>query len=145
MINLLNESKNADSSGDHIPGNDKGDDDEDHDDKDSDGFDGENQNESDFLEELDRVVNLSDVDQNFKGDNINYIGKLDSLGKEHKSKLKQLDYEDDTNIGGDKKVNQFIEAQQKKKKLDEQMNPQKHLLPKDMFENGDRMKKFNDK
>lgn len=45
---------------------------------------------------------------------------------------------------GSENANQFILAQQKKKKLDEQMNPQKHLLPKDIFINGDRSKKFND-
>ena len=86
------------------------------------------------------------MDQNFKGDNINYIGKLDSLGKDHKTQLKQLDYEEEPiDTGGEEKVNKFIAAQQKKKKLDEQMNPQKHLLPKDIFIKGDRSKKFDDK
>ena len=96
------------------------DDDEDIEDKESEELEGENQNDSDFVEELDRVVNLSDVDQNFKGDNINYIGKLDSLGKEHKSTLKKLDYEEETSNNPDKeKVNKFIHAQQRKKTLDE--------------------------
>jgi hypothetical protein len=94
---------------------------EEYEDKDSEGgLDEENPNDSDFVEELDRVVNLSDVDQNFKGEDINCIGQLDSLGREHKSKLRLLDYEDgEAGDIGEKEPNKFIEAQQRKKKLDE--------------------------
>lgn len=121
-------------------------DEEEYEDKDSDGGLGEdNQNDSDFVEELDRVVNLSDVDQNFKGDNINSVGQLASLGKDHKSKLRLLDY-DDGEAGdlGEKEPNKFIEAQQRKKKLDEQMNPEKHLLPKEICIPGTKTKHNDD-
>lgn len=38
------------------------------------------------------MIDLSDLSQEFKDDDPNKIGQLESLGKEFKSKLKQLNY-----------------------------------------------------
>lgn len=34
------------------------------------------------------------MDMSMKGENINFIGKVEALGKNHKSDLKRLDYAD---------------------------------------------------
>lgn len=65
---------------------------------------------------------------------MNKIGQIESLGKDRKKELKMLNYAE-IDPGDDVPapvVNKFIELQQRKKKLDEQMNPEKHLLPKEI-------------
>lgn len=71
------------------------------------------------------------MDQSFKGDDINRIGKVESLGVNYKKDLEMRDYADMENAdeAEPKGPSKFIQEQQRKKKLDEQMNKEKHLLP----------------
>lgn len=79
------------------------------------------ENDSDFAVNIDKAVDLSEISQEFKADEMNNIGKLESLGKNYKVKLKELNYADIE--GGDEppaaKKNKFIEIQERKKQVDE--------------------------
>lgn len=57
------------------------DDDDEEDENDDDEEDVEN-SDSDFQENIEKIVRYSDMDQTLKGDNINLIGKIDGLGLE---------------------------------------------------------------
>jgi hypothetical protein len=48
--------------------------------------------ESDYMEGIERVVYYDDLDQKYKGPNINYVGKIKALSKERQDHLKDLDY-----------------------------------------------------
>lgn len=45
--------------------------------------DDEKESDSDFMEEMDKIVYFEDLDQKYKGANINYTGKIKGLSKEH--------------------------------------------------------------
>ena len=49
--------------------------------------------ESDILDENDIMINYSDMDQSMKGDDINYIGHVQSLDKRRKDELRAMNYE----------------------------------------------------
>ena len=87
---------------------------------DYDDEDGEDDSNSDFMEGIDRVVYYEDLDQKYKGPNINYVGKIKALSKERQDQLKDLDYFSDEeqgltnavgNKGGQKnrKPNKFLD------------------------------------
>jgi hypothetical protein len=42
----------------------------------------EDDEESDYMEGIERVVYYDDLDQKYKGPNINYVGKIKALSKE---------------------------------------------------------------
>jgi len=42
--------------------------------------DDEGEADSHFTEGIEKIINYSDMDQSFKGENINFIGQIDSLG-----------------------------------------------------------------
>jgi hypothetical protein len=44
------------------------------------------------MEGIERVVYYDDLDQKYKGPNINYVGKIKALSKERQDHLKDLDY-----------------------------------------------------
>ena len=54
--------------------------------------DEEQKKDSDFIDDLSRVINLSDISQEFKDDDMNKIGQIESLGKGFKKHLKNLNY-----------------------------------------------------
>ncbi len=59
---------------------------------DYDDEDDEDESNSDFMEGIERVVYYDDLDQKYKGPNINYVGKIKALSKEKQDHLKDLDY-----------------------------------------------------
>ena len=54
-------------------------DDEDEDDEDDSDVE---KSDSSFADRIDNIINYDDIDQNLKGDNINYIGQINGLGKD---------------------------------------------------------------
>lgn len=59
------------------------DEDDDDEDKDSDI----EKSDSSFADRIDNIIHYDDIDQNLKGDNINYIGKIAGLSKEKQKHL----------------------------------------------------------
>lgn len=53
--------------------------------------DSELKSDSDFKNDMERMVHLDDIDQVFK-ENVNNIGQIESLGKNHREMLSQLNY-----------------------------------------------------
>jgi hypothetical protein len=68
--------------------------DSDEDDEDEEKADDDEGSDSDFEERLSKIIQYSDMDQSLKGDNIEYIGRIDALGKNTKEHLKNLNYDD---------------------------------------------------
>ncbi len=111
---------------------------------DYDDEDDEDDSGSDFMEGIDRVVYYDDLDQKYKGPNINYVGKIKALSKERQDHLKDLDYFSDedqgltnnTGIrGGQKsrKPNKFLDQQEKDRAARDAQKKDKHLYPKEKF------------
>lgn len=48
--------------------------------------------DSDFMENIEKLVYIEDLDQKYKGQNIEQTGKLQALSKERQDFLKQQDY-----------------------------------------------------
>jgi hypothetical protein len=44
------------------------------------------------MEGIECIVYYEDLDQKYKGPNINYVGKIKALSKERQEQLKDLDY-----------------------------------------------------
>lgn len=64
------------------------------------------------MDNMDKLVYFEDLDQRYKGGDINLVGKLKALSKEKQDQLKELDYfsdEDDDKIVSKKPVSKFIE------------------------------------
>ena len=102
--------------------------------------DSDDKSDSDFQENIEKIINYSDMDQSFKGDDINNIGQIKALGKETAGDLRKLNYDDEDQKpgaggggGGEKKVNKFFQKQEENRKRDELMRPDKHLLPVEEF------------
>ena len=71
------------------------DDQEDEDDSDEkEEEDEELKSDSNFENDIEKIINYSDMDQSLKGENINYVGQLEGLGYERKNELKDLNYQD---------------------------------------------------
>lgn len=58
------------------------------------------------------------MDQSLKGDNINYIGQLDALGRDKKDDLRNLNYQEiaQGQEPEEKPKNKFFQAQEAKRK-----------------------------
>ena len=106
----------------------------------------EDEQASDFMDGIERVVYYEDLDQKYKGPNINYVGKIKALSKERQDQLKDLDYFSDeeqplNNINGggnrqgqkDKKPNKFLDQQEKERIAKDAQKKDKHLYPKEKF------------
>lgn len=94
--------------------------------------DDEQKSDSVSYEDIERVVNYSDMSQDFKGENINFIGQIESLGVKTKNQLKDLDYADlDGGEGEAKPKNKFLQKQEDDRKKAELMRQDKHLLPQE--------------
>lgn len=104
----------------------------------------EDGSESDYMEGIERVIYYDDLDQKYKGPNINYVGKIKALSKERQDHLKDLDYFSDDeqgltnavgNRGGQKnrKPNKFLDQQEKDRAAKDAQKKDKHLYPKEKF------------
>lgn len=90
------------------------DDDDDEDDKGSDI----ERSDSSFADRIDNIIHYDDIDQNLKGDNINFIGQIVGLSKEKQKHLKNLNYKDfdeDEDTNKQAKPNKFFAAQEKER------------------------------
>jgi len=54
--------------------------------------DDDKESDSDFMDNMDKLVYFEDLDQKYKGNNIDNIGKIKGLSKEKQDHLKELDY-----------------------------------------------------
>ena len=100
--------------------------------------DDEKESDSDFMENMDKLVYYEDLDEKYKGaGNINLVGKVEGLSKEKREHLKQLDYfeegEEEESADKKKKGNVFLERQDKERVERERKRTDKHLLPIDHF------------
>ena len=104
----------------------------------------EDDEESDYMEGIERVVYYDDLDQKYKGPNINYVGKIKALSKERQDHLKDLDYFSDeepglTNAVGNRgakktpKPNKFLHQQEEDRLARDAQKKDKHLYPKEKF------------
>jgi hypothetical protein len=76
--------------------------------------DDEKEDDSDFLDNMEKLIYYDDLDQKYKGMNIDDVGKIKALSKEKQEYLKQLDYvSDDNEDERDKKTskNKFLAMQ----------------------------------
>lgn len=64
--------------------------------------DDEKDSDSDFMDQMDKLVYLEDMDQRYKLGDINIVGRLRALGKEQQDELKERDYFTDNDEGEDK-------------------------------------------
>lgn len=73
--------------------------------------DDDKESDSDFMENMEKLVYFEDLPENLKGHNINYVGKLEQLGKDKQDYLKELDYASENSDGQKpkKKGNKFLE------------------------------------
>ncbi len=86
-------------------------------DKSKDFSDDEKDSDSDFMENMEKLVYLEDLDQKYKLGDINIVGKLRALGKDQQEVLKERDYFTEDEVGEEKIVpkktyNKFLEKQQ---------------------------------
>ena len=109
--------------------------DDNNDDDDDDSKDDENQDDSNFTNDIEKIINYSDMDQSFKGENIDFIGQIEALGKKKKNDLKERNYAD---LEGaidpaqdNKKTNKFFQAKQEERERNERRRKDKHLLPQE--------------
>lgn len=93
--------------------------------------------DSDFLEKMDKLIYMEDMDQRYKGNNINLVGKIQGQSKEVQNKLKNLDYNDDDDDDGYKKEkkNKFLAQQHEDLMEKERKRSDKHILPVEKFYN----------
>lgn len=106
--------------------------DSDDDDEDEEKADDDEGSDSNFEERLSKVIQYSDMDQSLKGDNIDYIGKIDALGKNTKEHLKNLNYDDrEADQIEEKPANKFFAAQKEERERNERNRSDKHILPQE--------------
>jgi hypothetical protein len=98
---------------------------------DDDKSDDEGEEDSNFTNDIEKIINYSDMDQSFKGENINFIGQIDALGVNKKQELRDLNYAE-LEPGGaapEKPMNKFFAAKEKQRRQNEEKRKDKHLLP----------------
>ena len=99
--------------------------------EDDDKSDDEGEEDSNFTNDIEKIINYSDMDQSFKGENINFIGQVEALGLNKKQELRELNYAEADPGGGapEAKKTKFFEAKEKQRKQNEEKRKDKHLLP----------------
>ena len=50
--------------------------------------------DSNFEDNIEKMINFSDMDQSMKGEDINFIGQVEALGADRKKELRELNYQE---------------------------------------------------
>lgn len=75
--------------------------------------DDDKQSDSDFMEDMEKLVYLEDLDLRLKGNRIDFVGKLVGLSKEKQDELKERDYfSDEEEVKPKRKPNAFLAQQE---------------------------------
>eukprot|EP00347_Sterkiella_histriomuscorum_P007723 403347806 len=136
MNKSMNESRRSGNSGNIVDGDEEGKEDFLSSQESKEITDDEKESDSDFMDQMDKLVYFEDLDQRYKGGDINLVGKLKALSKEKQDQLKELDYfsdEDDDKIIQKKPVSKFLEKQQKERIEREKKRVDKHIWPVETF------------
>ena len=72
--------------------------------------DDDKESDSDFMDDMAKLVYFEDLDQKYKGNNIDFVGKIQGLSKEKQEYLKNLDYfsDEEDNQKDVRKPNKFL-------------------------------------
>lgn len=82
----------------------------------------------------------SELDQSFKGQNINFIGQLEAMGRDHKETLQEAAYAE-IEEGADpaalaRDPPRYLQDKQEAIKKAEANRSDQHLLPEEVFQKG---------